>query len=277
MNDTATMNSAVSVGPAALNHDDLKITFPRVIKFEWIKLISLRSTWITLIAVFALVIGFGIIAAATAGEQSFNTGVAGAVARVLSGDNIAVLVLAVLGVMIGGREFSSGMIRTTLAVVPKRLPTLWAKLLCTFLLVTPVVLLSIFGAFFIGSAILANGSAASASWTDPGVPSAVIGGAGYLIGVTLIGVALGTILRSVAGGVVTLIGIIMFLPQLASMLLPKGWEAVLDYLPSNAASAFTSVVPQDDLLSPVAGVVVFCAWIALAVAGAAFALRTRDA
>jgi hypothetical protein len=277
MTDTAAP-IAPTARPQLLDHRRLRITFPHVLRFEWIKLISLRSTWITLISVFVIVLGFGTIAALTAGDGAFaDSGVPGAVARVLSGNNLAVLVLAALGVLIGAREFSSGMASTTLAVVPKRLPTLWGKLVCTLALVTPVVLISTLGAFFIGTSILADESVTSASWFEPGVAGAVIGNIGYLVGIALIGVALGVVLRSVAGSIAVLLGTIMFLPQLVSMVIPDSWHGVLGYLPSNAASSFTSVVPRPDMLGVGAGIAVFCGWIVLAVVGAAQALRTRDA
>ncbi len=70
---------------------------------------------------------------------------------------------------------------------------------------------------------------------------------------------------------------VLVLPTLLGALLPDAWDGVLKYLPSNAASAFTSNVPNDSLLGTGAGAVVFVGWIVVALAGAAIALTRRDA
>jgi ABC-2 type transport system permease protein len=66
-------------------------------------------------------------------------------------------------------------------------------------------------------------------------------------------------------------------PTLASALPPDSWVGVLKYLPSNAGQAFTSLNPGDTLLDPGAGMAVFAGWVVLAIAGAALALKRRDA
>jgi hypothetical protein len=66
-------------------------------------------------------------------------------------------------------------------------------------------------------------------------------------------------------------------PSLATALLPDGWDAVLKLLPSNAAEAFTSRLPSDNLLGSGAGMAVFAIWVVLTPAGAAAALKGRDA
>jgi ABC-2 type transport system permease protein len=70
---------------------------------------------------------------------------------------------------------------------------------------------------------------------------------------------------------------VLILPSLATALLPDSWDAVLKLLPSNAAEAFTSHLPSNDLLGSGAGIAVFALWVVLALAGAAAALNGRDA
>ncbi len=199
------------------------------------------------------------------------------VSTVLSGANFAVLIVAVLGAIVGAREYSTGMIRTTLAAVPKRLPVLWGKLTTFVGVLAPVALVGVLVSFFAGMAILDAGGAATVSWSDDGVARAVIGTAVYLVGLGVIGVALGILLRSTAGGIGTVIGAVLFVPTLASALLPDSWDGVLKYLPSNAGQAFTSLNPGDTLLDPGAGMAVFAGWVVLAIVGAAVALKRRDA
>jgi ABC-2 type transport system permease protein len=101
--------------------------------------------------------------------------------------------------------------------------------------------------------------------------------AGYIVGMGLIGLALGVLLRSTAGAVTALLAGVLVLPTLAGALLPDSWDSLLKYLPSNAGSAFTSTVPADSLLGSGAGALVFFGWIVVAIAGAAIALVRRDA
>ena len=70
---------------------------------------------------------------------------------------------------------------------------------------------------------------------------------------------------------------VLVLPTLLGALLPAAWDGVLKYLPSSAAPAFTSTVPNDSLLGTGAGAVVFLIWIVVALAGAAVALTRPDA
>jgi hypothetical protein len=257
------------------------LSFGRVVRSEWIKQRTLRTTVITLAAMLVAIVGFGLIAAMTATgsvatQGPFSTD-RSPVATVLTGSNLAVLIVVTLGVLTGAREYSSGMIRSTLAAVPSRLPVLWAKSLSFVGVVLPVSLIGIAAAFAGGTSILSAAGVASATWTDPGVLRALLGTAGYLVGLGLIGLSFGVILRSIGGALGTVIGGLLFLPTLAGALLPDSWSEVLKYLPSNAAQAFTSVTSPDALLSPMSGGVVFVAWVVASVVGAAVVLKRRDA
>jgi ABC-type transport system involved in multi-copper enzyme maturation permease subunit len=260
-----------------------RTTSTRVLRSEWIKVRTLRSTWITIAGIALALIGFGLIAALTASGQvegrsggpgNFNTG--DPVGTVLAGANFAVLIVAVLGAIVGAREYSTGMIRTTLAAVPRRLPVLWGKLLTFVGILMPVVFSGVVIAFFTGMQILDAGDAATVAWSDDGVTRAVLGSAAYVVGIGVVGVALGVLLRTTAAAIGTVIGGILFVPTLATALLPESWDGVLKYLPSNAGQAFTTVAPDASLLSPGVGMAVFGGWVLLAVIGAALAMVRRD-
>ncbi len=89
----------------------------------------------------------------------------------------------------------------------------------------------------------------------------MLGTAGYVVGMGPIGLALGMILRSTAGAVSALLAGVLVLPTLAGALLPEAWDGLPEYVPSYAASAFTSTVPTDSLLGTGVGAVVFALWI----------------
>jgi ABC-2 type transport system permease protein len=258
-------------------------TFARVVRSEWIKLRALRSTWITLAAVPGVLAGVGLIAAtvvggaASGGPAGPAAGTGDPVSTVLTGANLAVLVAGVLGAVIGAREFASGLIRTTLAAVPSRLPVLWAKAITLCTLLVPVTTGGVLVAYAAGMHILGTRGLPTLAWSDPGVARAVLGTAAYLAGIALIGLALGTLIRGTAAAIGLLLGAVLILPSLATALLPDSWDTVLKLLPSNEAKAFTSRLPSHDLLRPGAGMAVFALWVLLALAAAAATLKRRDA
>jgi ABC-type transport system involved in multi-copper enzyme maturation permease subunit len=284
MSTTAvTQELGVRTSPTREGRPAPRTSLARVVRSEWIKLRSLRSTWVMLASLAVSTVAFGLISASVAtgtvttpgGDPAF--GASSPVDTVLTGANFGILIVAVMGVLVGAREYSSGLIRTSIAVVPRRWPVLVGKLVTFLAMLVPTVLVSVLVSFFAGTAILTAGGAMTTTWSAAGVAGAVLGTIGYLVGIGVIGLCLGVLLRSVGGGLGVVIGGILFLPTLASALLPDSWDAFLKYLPSNAGLSFTSVASPDSMLGYGAGLGVFLGWVALAVAGAAWALMRRDA
>lgn len=272
-----------SASEAPTTRPPYRVTGRRVLRSEWAKLWSLRSTWITLGLGLLFLIGFGVIAAArykssvTSGRQ-LDPDFADATALSLSlfGVALAQLALGVLGVLVTAGEYSTGMIRSTLAAVPKRLPVLWSKAAVYGVVALAVGAVGAFVAFLIDGGIL-SGTPAALAFSHSGVVRSLLGAGLYLGLVGVIGAALGSLLRSVAGGISVLVASLMVVPGLVS-LLPKSWHnAVQPYLPSNAGESMFSLHQAPHSLSPWAGLVVFLAWTALALAAAAWRLVRRDA
>lgn len=259
------------------------MTGRRVLRSEWAKLWSLRSTWITLGLGLLFLVGFGVIAAArykssvTSGRQlDPDFADATAVSLSLFGVVLAQLALGVLGVLVTAGEYSTGMIRSTLAAVPRRLPVLWSKAAVFGLVALVLGAVGAFVAFLIDGGIL-SGTQAALTMSDGGVVRSLLGAAVYLGLVGVIGAALGSLLRSVAGGISVLVAALMILPGLIS-LLPASWHnAVQPYLPSVAGESMFSLHHGAHTLSPGAGLLVFLAWTALALAAAAWRLVRSDA
>ena len=120
------------------------VTQVRVIRSEWTKLRALRSTWYCALIAVVLIVGLGAAIAGSGAPYKISAGnsAAGGVSISLVGIVIAQLVLGVLGVLLFSGEYATGMIRATLAVVPSRLPVLWAKLVVLVGLVLPLSLLA---------------------------------------------------------------------------------------------------------------------------------------
>ncbi|MFJ2864246.1 ABC transporter permease [Kitasatospora sp. NPDC087314] len=261
-----------------------RVTPARVLRSEWAKLWSLRSTWITLGLGLLFLVAFGLIAAfqfksrITSGRPMDRGDFADASTLSLSlfGTNFAQLALGVLGVLVAAGEYSTGMIRSTLAAVPRRLPVLWSKATVYGLIVLLLGTAGVFTAFLADSGIL-SGTRAAMTFSDAGVLRGLLGAGLYLALVGVIGVALGALLRSVAGGISVLVASLMLVPGLIS-LLPSSWQNhISPYLPSHAGEAMFALHHDATTLSPAAGLVVFLLWTVLALAGAAVRLVRSDA
>ncbi|MEV8098655.1 ABC transporter permease [Kitasatospora sp. NPDC085879] len=260
-----------------------KVTSVRVLRSEWAKMWSLRSTWITLGLGLLFLIAFGLIAAyqfksrITSGRH-MDRDFADATALSLSlfGTNFAQLALGVLGVLVAAGEYSTGMIRSTLAAVPRRLPVLWSKAAVFGAVALLLGTAGVFATFLADSGIV-SGTRAAMTLSDAGVVRSLLGAGLYLGLVGVIGVALGALLRSVAGGISVLVASLMLVPGLVS-LLPSSWQDdISPYLPSHAGEAMFTLHHDTTTLSPTAGLMVFGLWTVAALAAAAVRLVRSDA
>jgi ABC-2 type transport system permease protein len=248
---------------------------------ETTKMRSVRSTVWTLFATLAATIGIGSLIALARTSRwdrmspidklTFDPTSFG-----LRGVFLAQLALGVLGVLVISSEYSTGMIRTTLTAVPRRVNVLAAKTIVFAVVAAVVSLVAVFAAFGISQSIFAS-KHAGASLGDGGVLRAVVGAAVYLTAVGLMGIALGTLLRRTAGAISTLFGLVFVLPALVSAL-PSPWDNnVGKYLPSATGRALFSVRQQSDLLSPGAALAVLAAYVVVSLGLAALVLSRRDA
>ncbi|MFF2545327.1 ABC transporter permease [Kitasatospora sp. NPDC058063] len=260
-----------------------RVTAVRVLRSEWAKLWSLRSTWITLGLALLFLVGFGLIAAyqfksrMTSGrpmDRDFAS--ASTLSLSLFGTNFAQLALGVLGVLVAAGEYSTGMIRSTLAAVPRRLPVLWSKAAVYGLIALVLGTVGVFAVFVADSGVL-SGTRVAMTLSDAGVVRGLLGAGLYLALVGVIGVALGALLRSVAGGIAVLVATLMLVPGLTA-LLPSSWQSHLSpYLPSHAGEAMFALHHDSTTLSPTVGLAVFLGWMVLALGAAAVRLVRTDA
>jgi ABC-2 type transport system permease protein len=249
----------------------MKITAGGVVASEWTKFASLRSTWITTGISVLLLVAFGMIASA-----SFSGDGMSAVDLALSGSTLAALAVGVLGALLGASEYTTGMIRATLAAVPGRLPVLWAKSLVAGTAALVVMTAGALAAFVLGSAVL-NDGVGSLSLGDDGVLRAIVGAGIYLGLVAVLGVALGVLVRSSAGAIAILAGLLLIVPGLAVLLPSSVADTVTPYLPSNAGSAVMTLTQADGTLAPWTGLAVFAGYVVLALAVAGYRLKKTDA
>ena len=255
--------------------------FASVLRSEWTKLWSVRSTTWSLLALVVVTVGFSALicwgAAANADQMSpQDRATFDATTISLSGLSLGQLAIAVLGALAISAEYSTGGIRTTLTAIPQRLKVLLAKGL-TFAVVALVVsMITSFGAFFIGQAFFAT-VGVEAHLGDPGVTRAVFGGGLYILGCGMLGFAVGSLLRHSAGSITTAIGLLFVLPILSN-LLPGDWGAkIREYFFSNAGSQIWTIRQEPSTLSPWNGYLVFTVeWLVILLVGAIL-LERRDA
>ncbi|HEY2077692.1 MAG TPA: ABC transporter permease [Streptosporangiaceae bacterium] len=256
-----------------------RVTQLRVMRAEWTKLRTQPSAYWALLSTVILVVGFGIgysllrVARPPHGAAiaSFDPA-----AISLSGVQLAQIAVGVLGVLLITSEYATGLIRTTFAAAPRRLPVLWGKAAVLAAAITAVSLPAAFAAFASGQSILSR-QHLSVPLSQPGVARAVIGCALYLAVVGLLGLGLGAVIRSAAGGIAALFGLLYGLPLAASFLPGSMAADVTKYLPASAGQAVTTVQPDPTMLQPWIGFSVLCAYAAVLLAISAARMRRGDA
>jgi len=257
--------------------------FLDVMRSEWTKIRTVRSTFWTLLAAAVAMIGISVIASEVVVHQwstlkpEDKVGFS-AIELALAGAFFAQLAIGVLGVLVITTEYGTGMIRATFAAVPQRRIVLGAKALVFFLVSLAVGLVSSFVAFFTSQLILGTYSAEklNASISDPGALRAVLGAGVFLALMGLLGMAVGALLRRSAGAITALFGLVFFLPGLMELLPHSIKDNVNKFLPSNAGSAIYRQVSGPDVLSPGAGLLVLLAYALCALAVAGVVVQRRD-
>ncbi len=258
------------------------VTFPRVLRSEWTKLWSLRSTRWTLLLSFIAMAGLGPLVAAVqmsrwgqlslhdrATYDAINTGV--------GGFHLAQLGIGVLGVLVISGEYTTGMIRSSLMAVPRRLPVLGAKILVFAVVTFVLMLVATLISFYVVQAIVTQHHV-QRSLGDPGAVRTVVGSALFLAALSIMCVGLGGLLRNSAGGLAAFAGLLFVLPGISAILPTSVNDSVSPYLPLNAGTTVASHrFDTPHHLSNWGGFALFCGYTAAVVVGACITMLRRDA
>jgi ABC-2 type transport system permease protein len=256
----------------------LRVTPPRVVLSEWTKFRSLRSTVFTLLIAVVLMIGLGALFAAIAAGQAegLDPGQS-ATSTSLTGTFFAQLAIGVLGVLLISGEYSTGMIRSSLTVVPRRLPMLWAKLAVFAVVVFLTMLIASVAAFFVGQALL-SGPRLDASLSDPDALRSVLGAALYVTVAGMTALALGALLRNTAAAITTYVAVFFVIPPLTLLLPASVTDHFVQYLPPSIGGVLTGGAPvAAHSLAPWTGFAVLCGYTVVLIGFAAWRLRRADA
>jgi len=256
----------------------LRVTQARVLLSEWTKFRSLRSTVSTLLIAVVLMIGLGAMFAAITANQpgGFEPG-ATAISTSLTGTFFAQLAVGVLGVLLITGEYSTGMIHSSLTVVPSRLPMLWGKLAVFAVTVFLTMLVASITSFLVGQAVL-SAQHLDVRLSDPVALRSVLGAALYLTVAGITAVALGALLRNTAAAITTFVAVFFVIPPLTQLLPTSLTDHFVQYLPSNAGAVLLDgTFGVAHPLTPWTGFAVMCAYAVVLIGFAAARLRRVDA
>jgi ABC-2 type transport system permease protein len=252
---------------------------PGTLRSELTKILSVRSTYWTLLALVVASIGWAaLVCAGTTSHGTgadFNSTQASLAGQVALGD----LIIVVLGALVITSEYSTGMIRTSLAVMPRRGVLYGAKALVFTAVTLTVSLVTSFADFFTGQAILAT-KHLNTTLGQPGVLRAVLLTAAVVTVFGLFAYGTGALIRHTAGAITAMLGVILVLPLLAQALPASWYESIQRWLPGGSAlsAIVTSAAPHSDYLFNAWGeFAVFCGYAAVLLALGAWSFIRRDA
>jgi ABC-2 type transport system permease protein len=260
--------------------------FAHIVISEWTKLRSVRSTVWTLIAFVIVTIGITAlislaISSAWTGPRSASRDATITLdpTGAILGLSVALgqLAICVLGVMVMTTEYSTGVIRSSLLAVPRRVPMLAAKAVVFAILTVITAEVVVLASFFVGAAILH--SHLQVSLSTPGVTRAVLGTGLYLTVLGLFALGIGALIRHTAGGISAVIGIVLVLPIIGNFLPDTTvYNHIVAYLPTQAGALIGQAHrASGDLLGPWQGFGVLCIYAAIVLIAGAVMLRRRDA
>lgn len=274
--ETAQPRKSILVPPATDRFD-------HVVRAEWTKFWSVRSTMWTFLVLVVVTIGISaLLCLAVAVNWSdikpADRAQIDPVSQSLSGIFLGQMAIIVLGALTISSEYSTGGIRTTFTAVPQRLRLLGAKALVLTVMAFIAGVATMFPSFWLGQRVLATADAhppIDVSLGDPNVLRAVFGGALYVAACGLLGFALGALLRHTAGAITVAIGIVFILPIVANFL-PGTWGDNVGKV-LNAGGAISNTRHIDGQLDPWTGYAVFSLWWIVLLALAGVLIRRRDA
>ena len=263
-----------------------EVTFGRVVRAEWIKFRSVRSTFWTLPITAGVMVGLAVLQAwGTTALETTSEVETQAATIVTGGWFLAQAVVSVLAVLMITGEYSAGMIRSTFAAVPRRLPALWAKAL---VLAVAVALVS---AVAVGLSWLA--SLPFLGQLDLGIDLGtaddlrlLVGTPLYLATIALLALAVGALIRHSAGAIALMLGMLLVVEGVLSALPFRVFEVISPFLPSTAGARLVVDTPTLEWmnaastgpqLTPWQGYAVLLGWVVVLSVAAAALMRRRDA
>ncbi|MFI6522304.1 ABC transporter permease [Spirillospora sp. NPDC050679] len=254
-----------------------------VLRSEWIKFWSVRSTWWFLGAAVLPAPSFGVLTALTTdATEAASLPKAWQVTeggfdplQPLQAVVLAQFAFGVLGVLTITSEHSTGLIRSSLVAVPQRRRLLAAKLAVLLAVVAAVAAALTFGTFLLSQAAYPDGLAIGPG--EGGAWKALLGTVAYTVFVAVIGFAVGAAVRGTGAA----ISLFMFITFVVMNALPAIFPSALrtnvaDYSFIGLAQSLTTLQPEPRPGMPLAALLLVC-YTAMALAPALLLAERRDA
>ena len=261
-------------------------TFVGVMRGEWIKLLSLRSTWWVLgstagvMALIAIGVAASLDSLMANPMTSQGLGELNGAALISTGFQIGMVTIAVLGALVITGEYATGMVRSTFAAVPTRVPVLAAKAIVLVVLTTGVAVIGIALSYLLTMGKLSHYDLV------PSLGSAetwrIFAGTAYcLVAAALFSLGLGALLRSTAATVTASLTVLLLLPSILGFINIHWVQTVVRYLPLPASQGFLPAGdPNQNLgsgLTATTGLLMVAAYAIVPLVCAAIVVRRRDA
>ena len=278
------MSSATMTPSRTFDAPTPAIPFTATLASEWTKLVTVRSTWITL--ALSLFVSTG-ITALVSWATGWSWGDLDASDRAefdpilnsLAGSTFGAILFVVLGVNLVATEYASGMIRQTMTVTPRRGRVLLAKVIVVSAMVMVAGIIVNVATFLAGQAVFAAYDVPTASLSDgDALRSVLLGTAVTSPLLPILGICMAFLFRSAAIAITVVLAIV-FMPSFFGPLIPRRWqEDVLAFLPGNASNSITTGNLTDGpmYLNPWLAAVVLAAWIVVSIVGTYIVLNRRD-
>ncbi|WP_055494846.1 ABC transporter permease [Streptomyces sp. TP-A0356] len=252
----------------------------QVIRSEWTKIRSVASTVWTLSLALIVTVALGMLISALTRSELDSSSPGAQISldptfTSFAGMSLGQLAVIVFGVLVVSNEYSTGMIRTSLAAVPQRGAFLFGKITVATALALVVGMVTSFLAFHLGQAMLGPHRA---SIGDPGVLRAVIGGGLYMTLIAMFSMGVAAMLRSP----MLSLGVLMPFFFLISTILGtvSATKKIGRFLPDQAGSKIMQVVPgagDDTPYGPWGGLGIMVLWVIAALVGGYVLVKRRDA
>lgn len=248
---------------------------------EWIKLRSVRSTYLTLL--FAAVAAVGVGYLVTRAQVTHSAAMApqaraafDPVSNSFTGLGLAQLAFGVVGVLAISSEYTTGLIRTTFAAAPRRRAVIAAKATVVGALTLLAGELIAFATFFAGQQALSAGHL-NVSLTHPGALRGVLAAGFYLAVMAWAGLGLGAVIRHTAGAITAMIAVVFLLPHIIGAL-PAPWDIRIGkYSLDIAAQQVIAQHPVPGYLAAGPSLLIVVGYAAAAITAAALLITRRDA
>jgi ABC-2 type transport system permease protein len=253
-----------------------------LMRSEWTKLRSLRSTWWSLAAMIVASVGFTVAACAVythdfthldaATQTEFRQDTIGLILQ--PGVQFASLAVSVLGAMLITSEYSTGMIRATMLAEPRRTRALLAKAGTFALFVYVVSELIAIPSFFIGSAI--TSAHASVSITDPTNIRAILCFGLFMTAMGLIALSIGAIVRHTAAAVSLVLALHFVLPGVLGLIPGTVGKHLSAAMPQGTSVVVSSGHNASNLYTPAQAGLILAAWVVVLGSAALVSVKRRD-